>query len=182
MISTETCESSQNYGKVLGAKHRHFVVQSLVVSNSVTPWTAMHQAPLSSTISQSLLKFISTELMTLSNHFILCCPSLPPALNFSHHQGLFQWVGVLHQVTKVLELQLSPSNEYSGLIFFRTDWFNLAVQGILKSLVQHHSSKSSILWCSAFFMVQLSHLYMTTGKNYSFDYTDHGQQSDISAF
>ena len=96
----------------------------------------------------------------------LSSPS-PPAFNLSQHQGLFQWVRSLHQMAKVLELQLSisPSNEYSGLISFRTDWFDLlAVQGSLKSLLQHHSSKASILQCSAFFMVQLSHPYMTTGK------------------
>ena len=95
--------------------------------------------------------------------------SSPPAFNLSQHQGLFQWVGSLHQVAKVLELQLqfsiSPSNEYSGLISFRIDWFDLsAVQGTFKSLLQHHSSKAPILWCSAIFMVQLSHSYVTTGK------------------
>ena len=78
---------------------------------------------------------------------------------------------------------LSPSNEYSGLISFRIDCFGLhAVQGTLKRLLQHHSSKASVLWHSAFFMVQLSHLYMTTKKNHSFDYMDICQQSDISAF
>ena len=94
----------------------------------------------------------------------LSSPS-PPALNFSQHQGLFQWVSSLHQVAKVLELQFQPFNKYSGLITFRIDWFDLlAVQGTLKSLIQHHSSKASILQRSAFFMVQLSHPYMTTGK------------------
>ena len=91
----------------------------------------------------------------------------PPALNLSWHQGLFQWVNSLHQVAKILEFQLiiSPSNEHPGLISFRMDWLDLlAVQGTLKSLLQHHSSKASILQCSAFFTVQLSHPYMTTGK------------------
>ena len=91
----------------------------------------------------------------------------PLALNLSQHQGLFQWVGSLHQVPKVLEFSfsISPSSEYSGLIFFRIDWFDLfAVQGTLKSFLQHHSLKASILWCSVFFMVQHSHPYMTTGK------------------
>ena len=93
----------------------------------------------------------------------LSSPS-PPAFNLSEHQGLFRWVGSSHQVAKVLKLQL-PSNEYSGLISFRMDWFDLlAVQGTLKSLFQHHSLKASILQYSAFFMVQLSHLYMTNGK------------------
>ena len=78
---------------------------------------------------------------------------------------------------------ISPSNEYSGLISFKIDWFDLfAVQGTLKSLLQHHSSKASILWCSAFFMVQLSHPYMTTGRNHSHDWTDICQQSNVSAF
>ena len=90
-----------------------------------------------------------------------------PIFNLSQHQGLFQWVSSLYQVAKVLEFQLqhSPSNDYSGLISFRIDWFNLlAVQETAKSLLQHHSSKASIVWCSAFFIVQLSHPYMTTGK------------------
>ena len=89
-----------------------------------------------------------------------------PTFSLSQHQGLFRWVSSLHQVAKVLEFQLQhPSSEYSGLISFRMDWLGLfTVQGTLKSLLQHHSSKASILWCSAFFIVQLSHLYMTTGK------------------
>ena len=134
MISTETCESSQNYGKVLGAKHRHFVVQSLVVSNSVTPWTAMHQAPLSSTISQSLLKFISTELMTLSNHFILCCPSLPPALNFSQHQGHSSKSTLCISWLKYWSI-INPSDKYWEFISFRIDWLDLLpVQGTLNKV------------------------------------------------
>ena len=98
----------------------------------------------------------------------LSSPS-PPAFNVSQHQGLFQWVTSLHQAAQVLQLQLqlsiSPSNEYSGLISFRMDSLDfLVVQGSLKSLLQHHSSKASILQRSAFFMVQLSHPYVTTGK------------------
>ena len=93
-------------------------------------------------------------------------PPSPPALSLSQHQCLFQWVSSFHHAAKVLELQLhiSPSNEYPGLISFRIDWFDLAVQRTLKSLLQHHSSKASNLQGSAFFMVQLSHSYMTTGK------------------
>ena len=90
-----------------------------------------------------------------------------PALNLSQHQGLLQWVSSLHQVAKVLELRfsISPSNEYSVLISFRIDWLDLlAVQGTLKSLYHHHNSKALILQHSTFFMVQLSHLYMTAGK------------------
>ena len=92
----------------------------------------------------------------------------PPAFNLSQHQGLFKWVSSSHQVAKVLEfhLQHQSSSEYSVLISFRMDWLDLlAVQGTLKSLLQHHSSKASILQCSAFFIVQISHPYMTTGKN-----------------
>ena len=96
----------------------------------------------------------------------LSSPS-PPAFNISQHQGLFQWVGSSHQVAKLLEFQLQhQSLQWTpGLISFRMDWLGLpAVQGTLKSLLQHHSSKASILWHSAFFIVQLSHPYMTTGK------------------
>ena len=91
----------------------------------------------------------------------------PPAPNPSQHQDLFQWVNSSHEVTKVLEFSfsISPSNEHPGLISFRMDRLDLlAVQGTLKSLLQHHSSKASIFWCSTFFTVQLSHPYMTTGK------------------
>ena len=91
----------------------------------------------------------------------------PPSLNLSKDQGLFKWVSSSHQVAKVLEFQLQhrPSSEHPGLISFRMDWLDLlAVQGSLKSLLQHHSSKASILQCLAFFIVQLSHPYMTTGK------------------
>jgi len=93
----------------------------------------------------------------------------PTTFNLSQHQGLFQWVSSSYQVAKVLELQLqiSPSCDYSGLISFRIALFDLlAVQGTLKSLFQHHSSRTSVLWCSAFFMVQFSHLYMTMGKTH----------------
>ena len=99
-----------------------------------------------------------------------CHPTSPslPAFNLSKHQGLFKWVGSLHQWPKYwsFSFSISPSNEYSGLISFRTNWFDLlAVQGTLKSLLQHHSSKkASILWCLTFFMVQIAHPYMTTGK------------------
>ena len=94
----------------------------------------------------------------------LSSPS-PPTLSLSRHQGLFQWVSFSRQVAKVFSFNLSPSNEYPELISLRMDWLDLlAVQGTLKNLFQHHSSKASILRCSAFFLVQLSHPYMTTGK------------------
>ena len=96
----------------------------------------------------------------------------PPALNLSQHQGLFKWVSSLHQVAKVLEfhLQHQSLHKHPGLISFRMDWLDLlAVQGTLQESLQHHISKASILWCWAFFTVQLSHPYMTTGKNHSLD-------------
>ena len=118
------------------------------------------QAPLS---SQSLLKFMSTELVMPSNHLILC-PSFYFAFSFSQHQGLFQLFASGGQSIS-FSFSISPSNEYSRLISFRIDWWDLlAVQGTLKSLLQFHSSKASIFRCSALFMIQLSHPYMTTGK------------------
>ena len=132
-----------------------------------TPWTAACQASLSITISWHLLKLMSIELVMPSNHLILWHPlHPPPVFNLSQHQGLFQWVSSSHQVTRVLvSTSASVLNFHSGLISFRMDWLNLlAVQGTLKSLFQHHSSKASILWHSAFFIVQLSYPYMTTGK------------------
>ena len=98
------------------------------------------------------------------SHLLLLPPPLLPS-KLPHHQGIFKWAGSSHQVAKVCSFSISPSNEYSGLISFRIDWLNLlAVQGTLKSVLQHHSSKTSILQHSAFVMVQLSHPYMTTGK------------------
>ena len=144
-----------------------FVVQSLCHNQLFeTPWTAAYQASLSFSISHSLLKLMSTESVIPSNHLLVFCPLLLPWI-FPIIMVFSKGVGSSHQVAKVLELQLqhSPSNEYSGLISFRIDWLDLlAVQGTLKSLLQHHSSKASILQCSAFFIVQLSHPYMTTGK------------------
>ena len=106
-----------------------------------------------------------------------------PALNLYQHQGLFQWVDSSHQVTKHWSFSICFSKEYSGLISFRIDWFDfLAVQETLSSLLQHHNLKASVLRCSAFFMVQLSYLDMTTGKNHSFEYIDLCQHCDVSAF
>ena len=133
----------------------------------VTPWTTAGQASLSITNSQSLLKLTSIKSVMPSNHQILCRPLLllPPIFPSSR---VFWKESVLHiRWPKYwgFSFSINLSNEYSGLISFRIDWFDLlAVQGTLKSLLQHHSSKASILWYSAFFMVQLSHLYMTTGK------------------
>ena len=121
-------------------------------------------------VHHQLLQFTQTHIHRVSDAIQpshpLSSPS-PPALNLSQHQGLFQWVSSSHQVAKYwsFSFNISPSNEYPGLISFRMDWLDLlAVQGTLKNLLQHHSSKASILWHSAFFIVQLSHPYMTTGK------------------
>ena len=137
-----------------------------VVLDSVTPWTAALQDSLSFTISQSLLKFISIESVMLSNHLILCHPILLPSVFpsirvFSNELALpIRWPKYWS-----FSFSIGPSNEYSELISFRTEWLDfLAIQGTLRSLLQHHSSKASILRRSAFFMVQLSHSYMTTGK------------------
>ena len=132
-----------------------------------TPWTAAHQASLSITISWSLLKLMSIESMIPSNHLILCCPLLLLPSIFPNIR-VFSNESVLHirwPEFWSFSFNISPSNEHPGLVSFRTDWLDLlAVQGTLKSLLQHHSSKASILWHSAFFIVQVSHPYMTTGK------------------
>ena len=115
---------------------------------------------------------------------LLSYPS-PSAFSLCQHQGLFKWVSSSHRYPKFwsFSFRISPSSEYSGLISFRIDWFDLlAVQGILKSLLQHHSSKASILRLLAFFMVQLSHLYMTTGKTIALTIRTFFWQIDASAF
>ena len=131
------------------------------------PWTAAHQASLSITNSQSLPKLVSVESVMPFNHFILCRPLLLPPSIFPSIRVCSN-ESVLHiRWPKYwsFSFSISPSNEYSGLISFRMDWLDLlAIQGTLKSLLQHHSSKASILQCSAFLIVQLSHPYMTTGK------------------
>ena len=135
------------------------------VQLSATPWNAARQASLSITKSRSLLRLRSTKSVMPSDHLILCCPLLlllsvfPTIRVFSSELALhIRW-------PKYWCFSISPSNEYSGLISFRMDWLDLlAIQGTLKSLLQYHSSKASILQCSAFFIAQLSHPYMTTGK------------------
>ena len=147
-------------------------VQSLShVRLFVTPWTAARQASLSITNSQSLLKLMSIESAMPFNHLILCRPLLLPSILpsirvFSNESVLcIRWPKYWS-----FSLSISPSNEYSGLISFRMDWFDiLAVQRILKSLLQHHSSKASILLRSAFFMVQFSTSIHDHWKNHSFD-------------
>ena len=137
------------------------------MSDSATTWTAAHQASLSITSSQSLLKLMSIESVMPSNYLIFCRPLL-------FLPSIFPSIRVLSQESVLyirwpkywsFSFSISLSNEYSGLISFKMDWLDLlAVQGTLKSLRQHHSSKASILRRSAFFTVQLSHPYMTTGK------------------
>ena len=130
----------------------------------MTSWTAAHQASPSVTNSRSLLRLMSIESVMPFNHLILCHPLLLPAI-FPNIR-VFSKELVLHiSWPKYWSFSISPSNEYSGLISFRIDWFNLlTVQGTLKRLLQYHSSKASVLQHSAFFIVQLSHPYMTTGK------------------
>ena len=139
------------------------------MSDSVTPWTAAHQASLSITNSWSLLKLLSIKLVMPSSHLILCRPLLlllstfPSIRVFSNKSVLrIRWL-------KCCSFSISLSNEYSGLISFKIDGYDLlAVQGTLKSLFQHHNSKASVLQCSVFFMIQLSHPYTTTGKTIAF--------------
>ena len=146
---------------------QHCYLISSVTQSCPTPWTAVHQAFLSITNSLSSPKPMSIELVMLSNHLILCrplllLPSIFPSIRvFSNESTLrVRWPKYCS-----FSFNISPSKEHPGLISFRMDWLGLlAVQGTLQSLLQHHSSKVSILQCSAFFIVQLSHPYMTTGK------------------
>ena len=152
------------YYTAISTVHLSPVLQSCLTLS--TPWTASGQASLSITNSQSLLKLMSIKSVMPSNHLILCrplllLPSIFPSIRvFSNESTLrIRWPKYWS-----FSFSISPSNEYSGLISFRIDWYDLlAAQGTL-SLLQHHSSKASILWHSVFFMVQLSHSYMTSGK------------------
>ena len=143
-------------------------VQSLShVQLFVTPWTAACQASLSITNTRNLLKLMSIESMMPFNHLILCRPLLLLPSIFSTIRVFSKESVLWIRWPKFwsFSCSISPSNEYSGLISFRMDWLDLlAVQGTLKSLLQHHSAKASILWCSAFFTASVSHPYMTTGK------------------
>ena len=142
------------------------------------------QAFLSITNSQSSLKLMSIESVMPSSHLILCCPLLQPTILpsirvFSNESTLrMTWPKYWS-----FNFSISPSNEHPGLISFRMDWLDLlAVQGNLKSLLQHHSSKALTLQCSGFFIVQLSHPYMTTGKTIALSRMDFSWQSNVSAF
>ena len=131
-----------------------------------TAWTAAHQASPSINNSWSLFRLMSIELVMPFNHLILCHP-LSSCLQSCSASGSFQMSHVVTsggQSIKSFRFSISPCNEYSGLISFRIDWLDLGVQGTLKRLPQNYSSKASILWRSAFLMVQLSHPYMTTGR------------------
>ena len=152
-------------GKVLGKRVSSAQFDHLFQSDSLQPpCTAEHQDFMSITNSRSLLKLKSIELVMPSNHLIFCrppflLPSIFPSIR------VFSILCIRRPKYWSFGFSISPSNEYSGLISFRMDWFDLlAIQGTLKILLQHHSSKVSILWCLTFFMVQLSHPHMTTGK------------------
>ena len=143
-------------------------VQSLSrVQLFVTPWTAARQASFSITNSQNLFKLMSIESVMPSNYLILChplllLPSIFPSIKVFSNESVFR---IRWPKYWSFSFKISPTNEHPGLVSFRMDWLNLLeVQGTLKSLLQHHSSKASLLWHSAFFMVQFSHPYMTTGK------------------
>ena len=132
----------------------------------MTPWTAARQASLSITNFQTLLKLMSIESVMPSNHLILCrplflLPSIFPSIRVFSNESVL-CISCPNYCS--FSFSISPSNVYSGLISFRINWFDFSVQGTLKSLLQHHSSKASILQFSAFFMVQLSHAYMTAGN------------------
>ena len=155
--------------ETLKFSYRVSSVQSLSrVQLFVTPWITARQASLSITNSQNLLKLTSIESVMPSSHLILCrplllLPPIPPSIRvFSNESTLhMRWPKYWS-----FSFSISPSNEHPGLISFRMDWLDLlAVQGTFKSLLQHQSSKASILRCSAFFTVQLSHPYMTNGKS-----------------
>ena len=149
------------HGKCIGG----FVQVLSRVPLFATPWTAACQASLSFGISHSLLKLMSIESVMPSNHFILCRPLLLLSSLFPSIRVLSSESALHIKWPKYWSFSISPSNEYSGLISFRIGWFDLlAIQGTLKSLLQHHSSKASILQHSAFFTVQFSHSYMSTGK------------------
>ena len=154
------------------APHHASLVSSVqfsrsVVSDSVTLWTIACQASLSITNSRSLLILMSIELVVPSNHLTLFCLLLPLPSIFSSIRVFSNESVLCIKWPKYwsFSFSISPSNEYSGLISFRVGWLDLlAVQGTLKNLLQHHSSKASILWFSAFFIVRFSHPYMSTGK------------------
>ena len=165
MILTITFSSVQfSHSVVSDSLQLHGLQHIRLSCPSPAPWACSNSCPLGSRLP-------SNQSHPLSS------PS-PPAFNHFQHQGLFQWVRWPKYWS--FSFSISPSTEYLGIISFRIDWFDLAVQGALKCLLQHHSSKTSVLWCSAFFIVQLLHSYMTW-KNHTFDYMDLCWQSNVSA-
>ena len=152
--------------------------------DSLWPHGLQCQASLSFAISQSLLRFMSTESVMLSNYIILCCPLFPLPLIFPSIRVFSNELVLRIRWPKwIFNFSISPSNKYSGLISFGIDWFDfLNAQWTLKSLLQHHSSKTSVLQFSAFFMVHLSHGYMTTGKTIALNILGLCWQGDVSAF
>ena len=155
-----------------------------VVSDSVTPWTEACQDSLSFTISQSLIKLMSIESVMPSNHLVFChplhlLPAICPSIRaFSNESALC----IRRPKYWSFSFSISPSN-HSGSVSLKIDWFDfLEVQGTLKSLLQHHSSKTSFIQCSAFFMFQLSHPHMTTGQKHSFHYINLCWKSNVSIF
>ena len=163
--------------------HRSFMSECLTLCNpmdcSMLGFPRLHYL---SEFAQTHAYWVSEP----SNHLILCCP-FSSCLQYFPASGSFPMSQLFtsggQSIGASFSFNISPSNEHAGLISIRMDWLDLlAVQGTLKSLLQHHRLKVSTLLCSAFFMVQLSHPYMTTGKKHSFDYTDFCQWSDISAF
>ena len=147
--------------------HQFSSVQSL---SRVRLWDPMNRCTPGLPVYHQLPESTQTHVHWVNDAFQPSHPLLspsPPVPNLSQHQGLFQWVSSSHEVATYwsFSFNINPSNEHPGLISFRMDWLDLlAVQGTLKSLLQHHSSKASVLWHSAFFIVQLTHPYMTTGK------------------
>ena len=158
---------TEGIGSQTSGRYKNLVQSHSCVWLFVTLWIAAHQASLSFATSRSLLKLKSIESVMPSNHlilyhYLLILPSIIPSIRVLSNESALpiRWPKYWR-----FSFSISPPNEYSGLIFFRIDWLDLlAVQGTFKSFFQHHSSKASILWCSAFFTVQLSHPYTTTGK------------------
>ena len=147
------------------------------------PWTVAPQASLSFTISWSLLRLTSIESVMPSNYLILCHPLLLLPSIFASIRVFSNELALHIKWPKYWSFSISPSNEYSNFISFKIDWFDLhVVQGTLKCLLQHHCSKESILQCSAFFMVQLSHPYMTIGKSIPLTRQTFAGKVNVSAF
>ena len=185
LLSPTVKEGKYHSGEILNYLQFSSVQSLSHVWLFATLWTAARQASLFITNSRSLPKLTSIEAAMPSNHLILCrplllLPSIFPSIRVFSNESVFH---IRWSKYWSFSFSISLSNEYSGLISFRMDWLDLlAVQGTLKSLLQHHSSKASILQCSAFFIIQLSHPYMTTGKTIALTRWDFCRQSNVSAF